>query len=269
MKSYALITGASRGIGRAISLQLAKEGRPLILLCSKDEEGLRKTAAEAGALLPACDGLPNVLTYLCDVSVSAQVDRLFDDLAAKGIGHPADHPADISLLINNAAVSHFELVQDMTDETWNRIIGVNLNGVFYTCRRVVPMMLHKKAGAILNISSYWGIHGSSMESAYCASKGAVNAFTLSLAQELELSGITVNALAPEFVDTAMNAHLTEEEKNEAISQMPSARLYTSDDIAEMALQILHADPPVTGKILLAEDLARTFDTNAPDLKGGR
>ena len=249
MKSYALVTGASRGIGRAVSLQLAKDGRPLVLLSSRDRAGLEETAETAKAALQS----PDVITALCDVSDSAQVEKLFKDLSARGIGHPAAHSATISVLVNNAGISHFDLVQDMSDADWNRVIGVNLSGVFYMCRKIVPMMVGCQAGNIINISSYWGICGASMESAYCASKGGVNAFTLSLARELAPSGIFVNAIAPEFVDTAMNAHLTSEEEADAIALMPSRRKYLPDDIAQMVLRILRADPAVTGRILLAGD----------------
>ena len=258
-QSYALVTGASRGIGRSVSLALSEAGWPLILVASKDLEGLQETAAEVKKRMAAhapsslAVSSKNVISLLCDLSDAGQVRHLFDSLSGLGIGHPSDHPSTISVLVNNAGIAHFDLVQDMSDETWNRILGVNLNSVFYTCRSVIPMMLHDKTGHIINISSYWGSHGSSMESAYCASKGAVNAFSLSLAQELEPSGILVNVLSPEYVETEMNAHLTEEEKRAAIEEMPSRKRYMPDEIANALLHILQADPPVTGQILLAEE----------------
>lgn len=233
-KHYALVTGASKGIGHAVSYALAKEGYPLILIAHTDAEGLEATAAQCRELL---NELP-VHTFLCDLSDSAAVRELFAALSALGIGHRLNHPDTIGVLVNNAGIAHFALVQDMSDEDWRRVTGSNLDSVFYTCRAVVPMMVYEQSGVIVNISSYWGEKGAAFESAYAASKGGVNAFTLSLAEELSPSHIRVHLVSPEFVDTEMNAHLTAEERADAIAAMPSGRAFTADEIAAQVLGLV-------------------------------
>lgn len=249
MENYSLITGASRGIGRAIALALAKEGRNLILTADKDRQGLsetlslvKKTYRSDFGTVPA--SYMRCLTFLCDVSDSEMVDYLYEELSKEG--------CRVDALINNAGISCFELIQDMTDEEWHRVMGVNMDGAFYMCRRFVPDMIRAKKGSIINISSYWGMAGSSMESAYCASKGALNAFTLSLAKELKESHIRVNAIACEFINTQMNAFLSEEEAKEAAAQMPSGRIIEPSEIGEIAAELLKDDCSLTGKIINME-----------------
>ncbi|MBQ9511639.1 MAG: SDR family NAD(P)-dependent oxidoreductase [Lachnospiraceae bacterium] len=257
-KHYALVTGASKGIGRAVSYALAKEGYPLILIAHTDAEGLEataaqcrellRTAASGGGKLPADSGAATqktdaagnafVHTFLCDLSDPDAVRRLFADLSARGIGHRLNHPDTIGVLVNNAGIAHFALVQDMSDEDWRRVTGANLDSVFYTCRAVVPMMVYEQSGVIVNISSYWGEKGAAFESAYAASKGGVNAFTRSLAEELSPSHIRVHVVSPEFVDTEMNAHLTEAERADAIAAMPSGRAFTADEIAAKVMKLI-------------------------------
>ena len=233
-KHYALVTGASKGIGRAVSYALAKEGYPLILVAHTDTEGLEATAAQCRALLKE---LP-VHIFLCDLSDPAAVRGLFAALSALGIGHRLEHPDTIGVLVNNAGIAHFALVQDMSDEDWRHVTGTNLDSVFYTCRAVVPMMVYEQSGVIVNISSYWGEKGAAFESAYAASKGGMNAFTLSLAEELAPSHIRVHVVSPEFVDTEMNAHLTAEERADAIAAMPSGRAFTADEIAAEVMGVI-------------------------------
>ena len=233
-KHYALVTGASKGIGRAVSYALAKEGYPLILVAHTDAEGLTATAVQCRALLKE---LP-VHTFLCDLSDPVAVRGLFAELSALGIGHRLEHPDTIGVLVNNAGIAHFALVQDMSDDDWRHVTGTNLDSVFYTCRAVVPMMVYEQSGVIVNISSYWGEKGAAFESAYAASKGGVNAFTLSLAEELAPSRIRVHVVSPEFVDTEMNAHLTAEERADAIAAMPSGRAFTADEIAAEVMGVI-------------------------------
>ncbi|MGI6072213.1 MAG: SDR family NAD(P)-dependent oxidoreductase [Lachnospiraceae bacterium] len=240
MKPFALITGASRGIGRSVAAALASDGCNLILTASGDEAGLADTAR-------LCRKIRNdirIVMRLCDVGDSRAVSGLYDSLNALGI--PG---ADI--LVNNAGIGRFELVQDMTDEVWRRIIDVNLSGVFYMCRGALPYMLHNHNGCIINISSYWGISGAAMESAYSASKGGVNAFTLSLASELAFSGIRVNALACEYIDTGMNAGFTDEEIEQVLLTMPSRRVISPDEVGQMVGKLAGSD--ITGRILSMEE----------------
>ncbi len=235
MKKYAIITGASRGIGRAAAVRLAADGYDLVLTADKDMKGLEETAA-------LLDSSCTSLLYKCDVAGSPDVKNMFLDLADRHV------PEQTELLVNNAGISHFDLVQDMTDDDWKRVMDVNIGGVFQMCREIVPFMVRAGRGNIINISSYWGIAGSSTESAYSASKGAVNAFTLSLAKELEPSNIRVNALCCEYINTGMNDGFTEEEINDVLKVMPSHRIIEPDEVADMISFIASEKCAETGKL---------------------
>ena len=246
MEKYTLITGASSGIGRAIALAFARQGKNLILIADKNKDGLFQTKElafkeyeKAFGKIPA--SYYECRTYICDVADPAAASGLFDELGKEG--------CRIEVLINNAGISCFSLIQDMSAETWQRVINTNLNGAFYMCKGAIPDMIREKKGRIINISSYWGIAGSSMESAYSASKGGLNAFTLSLAKELKESGIYANAIACEFADTRMNSHLDEKEIKDALKGFPSGRVIRPEEIADMAVFLAGAECSVTGKIL--------------------
>ena len=162
--------------------------------------------------------------------------------AINALGH-------VDCLINCAGISYIGLITDMSDDDWKHIIDSNLSSVFYCCRAVVPSMVNRKQGRILNISSVWGNTGASCEAAYSASKGGMNAFTKALAKELAPSGITVNCIAPGVIDSPMNnAHLSEEEMKELIEQTPLGRLGTAQDVADAAVYLAVAGF-VTGQVL--------------------
>lgn len=255
MEKYTLITGASSGIGRSIALAFAKEGRKLVLTADKNKDGLLQTKelalkeyAKAFGDIPAsyyeCE------TFICDVADPKAADNLFDELDKKEFR--------IEALINNAGISCFELVQDMSVNTWQRVMNTNLSGAFYMCRKVIPEMIRVKKGCIINVSSYWGIAGSAMESAYSASKGGLNAFTLSLAKELKESNIRVNAIACEFVDTKMNSLFNNEEVEDILKEMPSGRVIDPEEIADMAARLIRPECTVTGQILGMDKLKASF-----------
>ena len=245
MENYTLITGASRGIGRAAALRLAKDARNLILTADKDKEGLLKTQELVSNIYKEDFGpagrYMNCRTFICDVSDSTAVSRMYESLEKDG--------CFIEALINNAGISCFELIQDMTDEQWRRVIGVNLDGVFYMSRGAVLNMIRKKKGSIINISSYWGTAGSAAESAYSAAKGGVNAFTLSLAKELAPSNIKVNAIICEFIDTEMNSFLNEEEIRDALEEMPAHRIIPASEIADIVYSLLKEENSATGRLI--------------------
>ena len=229
----AYVTGASRGIGRAIALRLAREGCRLVI-CSRGEEMLLKTKADIEALGTDC------LAITADVGDPSDCEQLFD--AARSFGTP-------DLLINNAGISRIGLLQDMSPAEWNQVIGTNLSSVFYCCRLAIPFMVSAHAGRILNISSVWGSVGASCEAAYSASKGGVNALTKALAKELAPSGIPVNAIACGAIDTTMNQFLDEDERTALIDEIPACRLGTPDEVAELAFQLLTSPAYLTGQII--------------------
>lgn len=227
-----LITGASRGIGAAIAKIFAQNGYHTFLTCTHNTEALFALQRE----LERSFGIP-CTAIPCDMSDAEAVERLFAQLP----------PLDV--LINNAGISYFGLLSEMSVADWHRVIDTNLSACFYTCRLAIPHMVRKKSGRILNISSVWGQTGSSMETAYCASKGGLNALTKALAKELAPSNIQVNALAPGFIDTDMNRCLSAEETAALITEIPADRAGTPEEAAALAWQVVNAPAYMTGQII--------------------
>lgn len=232
MKKKALITGASRGIGAATARALAGEGYDLFLTGRKSGQQLEMLKTELEKNCGIC-----CETALCDVSNPIQVEQMI--LQA----------GEIHVLINNAGVSHIGLLSDMTPEEWQKIIGTNLSSVFYTSRLVVPQMVRRKEGKIINISSVWGNAGASMEVAYSASKGGVNSFTRALAKELAPSHIQVNAVAFGMIDTEMNRCFSEEEKRILTEEIPASRFGSAAEAGAFVSQLLKAPEYLTGQII--------------------
>ena len=155
----------------------------------------------------------------------------------------------IDILINNAGISHIGLLGDMSNEEWHRVMGINLDSVFYCCREAIPYMLSKKSGSIINVSSVWGNIGASMEVAYSASKGAVNSFTKALAKELAPSNIRVNAAAFGTIDTRMNSCFSAEERTALEEEIPIGRYGTPQEAAECIYRLATAPAYLTGQII--------------------
>lgn len=227
-----LITGASRGIGSALAEEFARAGYDLILTCSQSLEALSEIS----------DRLVRTYGIKCsprqaDMGDPAQVAALFSTLT------------DLHVLINNAGISHIGLLHEMTTEQWHRILAVNLDACFYTCKYSIPLMLRHHSGRIINISSVWGNIGASMEVAYSASKGGLNAFTKALAKELAPSGIPVNAIACGVIDTAMNSCFSEDELEALRQEIPADRFGTPEEVAGLALQLAQSPSYLTGQII--------------------
>ncbi len=228
----ALITGASRGIGRACAERFAAAGYHLVLTCQNSMNELEQLAEQ----------LQNNYHISCQ---AIQADMGNED-AAKQI---FSHISRLDVLINNAGMAHFGLLSDMTAEQWHRIFAVNLDSCFYTCRAAIPLMLQNHSGKIINISSVWGSQGSSLEVAYSATKGGMNAFTKALAKELAPSNIQVNAIACGVIDTAMNDCLAPEDKDALIAEIPADRLGTPGEVAELVYQTAQSPSYMTGQII--------------------
>lgn len=233
--SVAMVTGASRGIGRAIALALAKEGYSLALCCQNQITELEKTAKECKEHGASC------FYQLCDLSSAAETTTFINEAVHK-LG-------EIQLLINNAGISYVGLLTDMSIEEWNNIINVNLSSLFLTCRQAIPSMVRNQKGQIINISSVWGNQGASMEVAYSASKGGVNAFTKALAKELAPSKITVNAIACGLVNTQMNQNLSQEELQILKEEIPTGKIIEPEEIGLLCASLTKQSPNLTGQII--------------------
>lgn len=228
----ALITGASRGIGKAIAREFARAGYQLILTCSKSQESLEQLAAHlAEEFHISC------LALQADMGDPEQVKNIFS------------HIRSLDVLVNNAGISYVGLLTEMDIADWRRVMSVNLDACFYTCKYAVPLMLEKHAGRIINISSVWGNVGASMEVAYSASKGGMNSFTKALAKELAPSNIQVNAIACGVIDTSMNACFSPEDMESLREEIPADRIGRPEEAARLVLQTAQAPEYMTGQII--------------------
>ena len=233
---HIFITGASRGIGRETASAFAREGGVCISVTgfrSVDAlNELKKELEAAGA---------SSRTYAGDIADEAFVRKAFQD-ARERFG-----PVDV--LVNNAGIDWYGLLQDMAASDWDRVLAVNLRSVFLTCREVIPQMLEKHAGTILNVSSVWGRVGAACEVAYAASKGGINALTRSLAKELAPSGIRVNAAAFGMIDTSMNDIFSAEEKKAIAEEIPLGRSASPAEAADLIVSLALRHPYLTGQIV--------------------
>ncbi len=156
---------------------------------------------------------------------------------------------DVDVLVNNAGISYVGLLTDMSYLEWQQVINTNLSSCFITCKHVIPSMVSKKNGKIINISSVWGNVGASMEVAYSASKGGMNSFTKALAKELAPSNIQVNAIACGVIDTDMNKCFREEDMEALIEEIPADRIGKAEEVAKLALQLCIGNEYLTGQII--------------------
>jgi 3-oxoacyl-[acyl-carrier protein] reductase len=212
----ALVTGASRGIGRAIALELAKQGATVVGTATTEEgaAGIGRALAEAGA-----KGAGRVL----NVRDAAQADALVADVQ-KELG-------DIAILVNNAGITRDNLALRMKDAEWDDVLDTNLKAVFRLSRAVMRGMMKARWGRIVNITSLVGAAGNAGQANYAAAKAGVVGLTKSLARELGSRGITVNCVAPGFIDTDMTRALSEAQRSALLTQIPLGRLGESADIA--------------------------------------
>ncbi len=226
-----LITGGSRGIGRAMVELFSKNGYK-VAFTYKSSENEAKNLAETTGALAIC----------ADSADEAQVNSAVS-LAQMELG-------GIGCLINNAGVSSFSLFTDISLEEWNRQLAVNLTGAFLYSKAVIPGMVSAKAGRIINITSMWGITGSSCEVHYSTAKAGLIGMTKALAKELGPSGITVNAIAPGLIDTDMNRGLSEEDIAAVAEETPLMRIGSAKEVAAAAL-FLASDGAgfITGEIM--------------------
>ena len=210
-----LITGGSRGIGRACVEYFSSLGYRVAFIYAKSD-------AAAEALADAC----GALAIKADISDPKSVRAAFE-VAFEWLG-------GLDVLINNAGIAQVKLLSDVTDDDWERMLGVNLSGVFYTTRAAIPVMVAQKSGRIINVGSVWGRCGASCEAHYSATKSALRGLTYSLAKELGPSGITVNCIEPGVIDTDMNGDLDEAAMRELADETPLMRIGDPIEVAYLA-----------------------------------
>ena len=239
MEKIALVTGSSRGIGRAVAAQLARDGWAV---CINYIE--RRDCAEALAAQLSAEGC-RVMIHQADVANKADVDAMVRDVE--------ETFGPVSLLVNNAGIAGQCLFQDVTPELWHRFFGVNVDGAYHTIHAVLPHMLHEHAGCIVNISSIWGLRGASCEATYSATKHALIGLTRSLAAELGPTGIRVNCVAPGVIRTDMLDALPAEALPMLAEETPLGRLGTPEDIAHAVAFLADEKASfITGQVLTSD-----------------
>ena len=239
MKEVALVTGSSRGIGRGIALELARAGYAVCVNCVEQRAAAEETAEE--------------IRRLGGEAIVVQADVADGEAVRRMAAETERELGAVTLLVNNAGLSWQGLFQDMDDALWQRLFDVNVTGARNAIQAVLPQMLARQQGNIVNISSMWGLRGASCEVAYACTKAALVGLTRSLALELAPSGIRVNAVAPGCIDTDMMAVLGEETRQMLVEETPLGRLGTPADIAR-AVRFLASEQAsfFTGQILTAD-----------------
>jgi len=234
----AVVTGAGRGIGRAVALAYARMGADVACV-SRTEENSAKAAAEVEALGR------RAWAVAVDVSDTAAVNA--------AAGKILDDAGRVDILVNNAGVTRDNLLMRMSEEEWDTVLNTNLKGAFNFTRALSRPFIKQRSGRIINIASVIGLIGNAGQSNYAASKAALIGFTKSVARELAPRGITVNAIAPGFIETDMTAVLDDKVREEVIGRVPLGRFGSSDDIAHAAV-FLAMEPTgyVTGQVLTVD-----------------
>ncbi|MCI5621959.1 MAG: 3-oxoacyl-[acyl-carrier-protein] reductase [Lachnospiraceae bacterium] len=235
----ALVTGASRGIGRGIALRLAKEGATVIV----NYNGNAAKAAEVVDEITAAGGTAEA--YACNVA---------DDAACKEmIQHVLDTYGRLDILVNNAGITRDNLVMKMSDAEFDAVYETNLKGAFHTIHHASRALLKQRSGRIINISSVSGIIGNAGQANYSAAKAGVIGLTKSVARELASRGITVNAVAPGMIDTDMTSGLSDKVKEGMLTQIPLARIGQVEDIAATVAFLASDDAAyITGQVIAVD-----------------
>ena len=226
----AIVTGAAKGIGRSIAEELSKQGIKVIANYNTSE----KQAKELKEKNPEID------IFQADISKREEVKKIVE--------YTINKYGKIDILVNNAGIAETKLFTDVTDEDWNKIINNNLYSTFCMTQEVLPNMIHNKIGCIINISSVWGIVGSSCESIYSISKAGIDAMTKSLAKELGPSNIRVNSIAPGFIDTDMNKNYSKEDIESIEEEIPLGKIGDTASISKCVNWLVN-DDYTTGQVI--------------------
>ena len=230
-----LITGASGGIGAAIAKEMDKAGYAVALTYNKNKESAEKL----------CGELQNAQAFQCDISSFESVEKLYSDVISAFGG--------IDAVVNNAGTAYTGLVQDMTESEILHLINTDLNGVIYSTKFAAKHMVKKHCGAIVNISSIWGVVGASCEAVYSAAKGGVVTFTKAMAKEIGPSGVRVNCVSPGVIKTAMLDVYSQEDLQALADETPLGRIGTPSDVAKAVRFLISDDASfITGQNLVVD-----------------
>jgi 3-oxoacyl-[acyl-carrier protein] reductase len=226
----ALVTGGSRGIGRAVVLELVEAGATVTLSYRSGKDEAEEVARETGAT-----------AVQADVSDPEAAKRLVDDAG------------ELDILVNNAGVTRDGLIARMSDEDWHEVIGTNLNGVFHTCRAAARGMMRRRSGSIVNVSSVVGVRGNPGQTNYSASKAGIIGFTKALARELGIRGVRANVVAPGYVDTRLTQAISKDMRGLMLANTPLGRFGSPEDVAA-AVRFLCSEEAsfITGEVLLVD-----------------
>lgn len=234
MKKIAIVTGASKGIGRQIAKTLAKENIQVIANYNKSEEEILKLKNEFEE--------ENIQVDIKKADVSKRKE------AKELVEYVLSRYGKIDILINNAGISEYKLFTEETDQDWERVINTNLYSAFVMSQEVIPNMIQNKKGCIINISSVWGMVGGALEVIYSVSKAGMDGLTKALAKELGPSNIRVNSIAPGIIKTSMNSNLSKEEIKQLEEEIPLEKLGNTDDIAKCVKWLIE-DNYTTGQVI--------------------
>ncbi len=236
----AIITGGTNGIGRAIAERFAKEGARVLLLATSPERGSKAVSEINSVTQPG-----QAEFFQVDVSDTSKVKEIVDGICEKY--------GRVDILVNNAGITRDQLLMKMSEEDWDRVLDVNAKSCFNTCKAVVRAMMKARKGRIINVTSVVGMTGNTGQSNYAASKAAVIGFTKSLAKEIASRNISVNCIAPGFIDTDMTSSLGDKVKEGILTQVPMGRLGRSEEVANTALYLASdLSNYVTGQVLVVD-----------------
>jgi 3-oxoacyl-[acyl-carrier protein] reductase len=232
----AIVTGSGRGIGKAIAMKLAENGATLVINDVGDSAPAEQTVSEIKNLNR------QAMAIMADVSSSADVTKMMETaIAAYG---------KVDILVNNAGITRDQLTMKMTDEEWDKVLAIDLKSVFLCTRAVLRPMLKQRSGRIISMSSVVGIIGNAGQANYAAAKAGIIGFTKTIAKEVASRGITVNAVAPGFIDTPMTQVLPEERKQALMANIPLGYLGTPRDIAETVAFLASEEARyITGQVI--------------------
>ncbi len=234
----AIVTGSARGIGRAIALELAGRGADVVI-SDVDEEKARSTSTEISSLGRRSSSIR------CDVSQKEEVEAL--------VHQTVEELGRLDIFVNNAGITRDTLALRMTEQQWNQVVNINLGGTFFGCQAAAKVMVKARRGRIVNIASVVGLIGNAGQANYSASKAGVVALTRTLAKELASRNITVNAIAPGFIETEMTEQLPEKAREFFLKSIPLARPGIPQDVANLVSFLCSADSAyITGQCIAVD-----------------